>query len=126
MIYRVRKSWADVASQIGAYSSLNNAKKACKAGYTVYDASGKAVYASTTYRTNWKKGETVNVADGAQLFANETTTTPSSHLKGGTYYIYDGICCKNGRYRITTKRENCGKTPVGKYVTGYVSIDKMR
>ena len=77
------------------------------------------------YRTDWKKGEKVTIADQAQLFANETTATPSSRLKGGTYYIYDGVCCKNGRYRITTRVDYCGKTPAGKYVTGYVSIDKM-
>lgn len=43
-LYRVRKSWSDVKSQIGAYSSLENAKKACKAGYSVFDSNGKAVY----------------------------------------------------------------------------------
>lgn len=43
-IYRVRKSWTDAASQIGAYGSLENAKVACKVGYTVYDANGNAVY----------------------------------------------------------------------------------
>lgn len=42
--YRVRKSWADAASQLGAYESLDNAKKACKEGYTVYDWNGAAVY----------------------------------------------------------------------------------
>ena len=31
-LYRVRKSWADAKSQLGAYSSLENAKKACKVG----------------------------------------------------------------------------------------------
>lgn len=46
-IYRVRKSWSDTASQIGAYSSLDNAKKACKVGYTVYDNNGKAVYTNS-------------------------------------------------------------------------------
>lgn len=30
-LYRVRKSWSDAKSQIGAFSSLENAKKACKA-----------------------------------------------------------------------------------------------
>jgi len=40
----VRKGWEDAKSQIGAYSSLDNAKKACKDGYTVYDWDGKAVY----------------------------------------------------------------------------------
>ena len=43
-LYRVRKRWGDAKSQIGAYSVLENAKAACKDGYTVYDASGKAVY----------------------------------------------------------------------------------
>ncbi len=43
-LYRVRKNWEDAKSQIGAYSSLENAKKACTDGYTVYDADGKAVY----------------------------------------------------------------------------------
>ena len=43
-LYRVRKTWADVKSQIGAYSSLENAKKACKAGYFVFDSNGKVVY----------------------------------------------------------------------------------
>ena len=43
-LYRVRKSWNDAASQIGAYSSLNNAKAACKNGYYVFDSKGNAVY----------------------------------------------------------------------------------
>lgn len=36
-MYRIRKSWSDTSSQIGAYANLANAKKACKSGYTVYD-----------------------------------------------------------------------------------------
>ena len=43
-LYRVRKSWTDAKSQIGAFSSLENAKKVCKAGYAVFDSSGKQVY----------------------------------------------------------------------------------
>lgn len=43
-LYRVRKTWSDAKSQIGAFFSLENAKKACKAGYTVFDSSGKQVY----------------------------------------------------------------------------------
>lgn len=42
--YRVRKSWTDAASQLGAFTSLENAKSACKVGYTVYDDNGKVVY----------------------------------------------------------------------------------
>ena len=43
-LYRVRKSWSNAKSQIGAFSSLENAKKACKAGYAVFDSNGKQVY----------------------------------------------------------------------------------
>lgn len=44
--YRVRKSWDDAKSQLGAYKILDNAKKPenCPAGYTVYDWNGEAVY----------------------------------------------------------------------------------
>ena len=47
-LYRIRKSWKDEKSQIGAYSSLENAKAACKTGYTVYDEKGNAVYPPTS------------------------------------------------------------------------------
>lgn len=45
-IYRVRKSWTDSKSQIGAYKILENAKKSCDAhkGYYVFDENGKAIY----------------------------------------------------------------------------------
>jgi hypothetical protein len=43
-VYRIRKSWQDATSQIGAYSNLENAKKACKEGYNVYDSKGNVVY----------------------------------------------------------------------------------
>lgn len=45
-LYRVRKSWSDAKSQIGAYSSLENAKRACKDGYSVFDWNGNIVYPS--------------------------------------------------------------------------------
>ena len=44
LLYRVRKIWADAKSQIGAFSSLENAKKVCKNGYAVFDSNGKQVY----------------------------------------------------------------------------------
>lgn len=43
-LYRVRRTWTDAASQLGAYADLDNAKAACKAGYSVFDAKGNAVY----------------------------------------------------------------------------------
>ena len=43
-LYRVRKTWADASSQIGAYANLENAKAACKNGYYVFDEKGNVVY----------------------------------------------------------------------------------
>ena len=120
-LYRVRKSWADAKSQLGAYSSLENAKKVCKAGYTVFDATGNAVY---TNGGKFTKGQKIAIRANTPLFASAETTSVTRRING-TYYLYDGIACKNGRYRITTKPEFCGKTPVGQYVTGYVSWDNF-
>ena len=120
-LYRVRKSWSDTKSQIGAYSSLENAKKACKAGYSVFNNSGKAVYTKSAV---WSKGQKVILSANTPLFASAETTTVSKRISG-TYYIYDGVACKNGRYRITSKADYCGKTPIGQYVTGYVSADNF-
>lgn len=43
-IYRIRKSWDDPKTQLGAYRDLDNAINACIDGYTVYDWNGNAVY----------------------------------------------------------------------------------
>lgn len=45
-MYRVRKTWADSKSQIGAYKVLDNAKKQAdrNPGYKVFDSKGAAVY----------------------------------------------------------------------------------
>ena len=45
-MYRVRLTWADAKSQIGAFTNLENAKKACKEGYTVFNSQGVAVYSN--------------------------------------------------------------------------------
>lgn len=74
----------------------------------------------------WVKGQAVKIRSNTPLFANETATTPSARLSAGTYYIYDGVLCKLGRYRVTTTAASCGKKPTGKYVTGYVSWDNFK
>ncbi len=50
-LYRVRTAWDDAKSQIGAYTSLDSAKAVCKAGYSVFDESGKAIFTPSTERT---------------------------------------------------------------------------
>lgn len=45
-LYRVRKSWNDSKSQIGAFKNLNNAKRLAdkNKGYSVYDSKGNKIY----------------------------------------------------------------------------------
>ena len=46
-LYRVRKTWANASSQIGAYSILANAKAACDkagTGYGVFNSKGEKIY----------------------------------------------------------------------------------
>lgn len=46
-LYRVRKSWVDSKSQLGAYSVLENAKANCPVGYSVFDSNGNCVYTNS-------------------------------------------------------------------------------
>lgn len=64
-LYRVRKSWSDAASQKGAFSVLDNAKKCADehAGYSIYDETGKVVY------TGKKAARTYTVQKGDSLWA---------------------------------------------------------
>ena len=42
--YRVRESWEDAGSQVGAYKDLEHAKAGCPEGYSVYNWYGNCVY----------------------------------------------------------------------------------
>lgn len=92
-MYRVRKTWADAKSQIGAYRSLGNAKAACKEGYTVYDKDGNAVYShpepqttepAVDYAKNFDKAKTgtytVNANGGLHLRAGASTSKASLEI----------------------------------------------
>ena len=52
-LYRVRKDWYDVNSQVGAFENLDNAKKSCDRagnGYFVFDINGNKIYPISNYR----------------------------------------------------------------------------
>ena len=107
--------WAAFRAKVQAY--LNQSQTTAKPSDS----------ATTKLRYDWKQGQRVQLyKEKTQLFANESATTPAGYLPKGTYYIYDGKCCRNGRYRVTTKAEYCGKTPAGEDVTGDVSVDNFR
>ena len=46
-LYRVRKTWANAQSQLGAFANLENAKRACTEGYSVFDSNGQVVYTTS-------------------------------------------------------------------------------
>lgn len=73
-IYRIRKSWKNEKSQIGAFENLDNAKKACKSGYNVYDWNGKAIYKNRekTPTNNTTPNLNIIIRDG-QIHANNFT-----------------------------------------------------
>jgi hypothetical protein len=74
---------------------------------------------TTPTAKTYEKGDKVNLTK-APLYAS-ATSSKAVGSKSGDYYIYDGIKT-NGRYRITNKLTNCGKTPMWLYVTGWVKL----
>lgn len=58
-LYRIRKSWKDAKSQVGAYSDKDNAIAECKKhkGYNVYDNNGKLVYSNSAPTPNKPVGK---------------------------------------------------------------------
>lgn len=77
-LYRVRKAWTDVSSQLFA-GTLEGAKKACHPGYSVYDENGKCVYTNTPkgFQASDLKGlsEADRIAKIAPLYVESAKTT---------------------------------------------------
>ena len=118
-MYRVRKAWEDSKSQIGAYSDLNNAKKACdKAGkdYEVYNSKGVAVYpiapAEVEKVISYKVGDEVSFISGA---------TYSNGVKVPTwlysYKLYVREILKDDTVIISTQKTGA--------ITGAVKISQI-
>ena len=107
-MYRVRKSWADAKSQVGAYSVLENAKKACdEAGkdYEVYNSKGEVVYPKSKIEVEEDKSETLKIGDAIKLVPgakySSGGTIPSWVFKSK---LYLREIRKNGDYIISTQK----------------------
>ena len=104
-LYRVRKTWADSKSQLGAYKVLANAKKKAdeNPGYSVFDENGKVVYSgkSTTTTTTFTPylvrvtADVLNIRKGA-----------------GTNYGTNGAIRDKGVYTIVAEASGQGATTV--------------
>lgn len=116
-LYRVRKTWSDSKSQVGAYKVLDNAK-ACadkNPGYYVFDSTGKKVYPAentTTYKCPFKVKVSIpdlNIRKGA-----------------GTNYGKAGFYTGVGVFTITEVKAGTGSdTGWGKLKSGagWISLD---
>lgn len=89
-VYRVRKSWADAKSQIGAYKSLENAKKNCKEGYSVFDNNGNVVYTNQKQENKYIQKKVI-AKSGLWLHTRATTSTSTRKrlLSNGTLFLTD-------------------------------------
>lgn len=90
----MRKNWHNSASQIGAYTNLDNAKKACDSAgksYYVFDANGKVIYPTTSYKVKVTV-DALNIRAGA-----------------GTQYKINGCIRDCGVYTIVEEKNGFGK-----------------
>lgn len=104
--YRVRKTWADAKSQIGAYKELQNAKDNCKKGYHVFNEEGKIVYSP---------------AVPFSPYIVKVTASALNYRKGpGTNYAVVGVIKDQGKYTIIEEKDNWGKLKSG---AGWICLD---
>jgi N-acetylmuramoyl-L-alanine amidase CwlA len=97
-LYRVRKTWADSSSQVGAYTNLDNAKNACnRAGnaYHVFDNNGNVIYPVSSYRVKVMV-EALNIRSGP-----------------GTQYKINDCITDSGVYTIVETQGNWMKLKSG-------------
>ena len=117
--YRVRKSWNDAKSQLGAYTLLANAKAMAdkNTGFEVYDWNGKQVYPEVA--------EGVNKTDTPFLVK---VSIPDLNIRkgAGTNTAKTGICTGVGVFTIMEVREGKGSdTGWGRLKSGagWISLD---
>lgn len=113
-MYRVRKTWADVNSQKGAFKELANAK-ACadkNPGYSVFDGNGKVVYpvsqtaaSNVPYKVNVKIVD-LNIRKGAGI---DTAATGKFTGKG----VFTIVEEKQGKIDSSGKMGTWGKLKSG-------------
>lgn len=114
-LYRVRKSWSDAKSQIGAFSVLANAKSLVdkNPSYKVFDESGKVVYEKGSTSTAFKP------------YTVRVTATDLYIRKGaGTNYSANGFI-RPGVYTVVAESSGQGATKWGKLKSGagWISLD---
>lgn len=109
-LYRIRKTWKDSKTQLGAFENLNSAKAMADSnpGYKVYDKSGKVVY---------------DPANGTKEFKSYAVRITANVLNvrtgPGTYYRVAMTVKKGGVYTIVEEQNGWGKLKSG---AGWISL----
>ena len=106
-LYRVRKTWANSFSQIGAYTNIDNAKRACdQAGkdYYVFDTNANIVYP-----TNIQSYKVKIMVDALNIRAG-----------AGTEYKINGCIRDYGVYTIVDEQNGFGKLKSGQ---GWICLE---
>ena len=120
--YRVRKTWADSKSQVGAYRILSNAKAKAdeNTGYSVFDNDGNVVYAPSAAKV---EGETETVFEPYRV---RIRITNLNIRKGpGTNYGKTGQFTGAGVFTIIAESDGAGASKWGKLKSGagWISLD---
>lgn len=126
--YRVRKTWADAASQIGAFKQKENAINLCKAnsGYRVFDQNGKQVYPATATTASVPYSVRVEVDDLRIRKGAGTTYDYWKKKNGQAKYTGKGV------FTIVKEKEGAGATKWGllksyeKNADGWISLDYVK
>lgn len=113
--YRVRKTWGDSKSQIGAYKEISNAKTCAdkNLGYLVFDASGKVVYSTSP-------------SVSALPYMVEVSIPDLNVRRGpGTNYAQTGKYTGIGSFTIVEESAGQGASKWGKLKSGagWISLD---
>lgn len=112
--FRIRKTWADAASQKGAFTDLSNAKKACDnagVGYKVYNSKGQVVYTTTipTKPATFSPYQVIVTADRLNVRSG-----PSTNLNINT------TVRKNEIFTIIEEKNGWGKLKSG---AGWIALE---
>ena len=129
-LYRVRKSWADATSQIGAFKELSNAKAACKSGYKVFNSKGAVVYTPTStsafksYKAQVTASSGLNVRKGpgtnyavVRAISNGSVVTIIK-VENGWGYISDGWVSLDYVKKVSSYKAKVNATSGLNYRTG--------
>lgn len=120
-LYRVRKTWADSKSQLGAYKVLANAKKKAdeNPGYSVFDENGKVVYSGKS---------TATTTTFTPYLVKVTADVLNIRKGAGTNYGTNGAIRDKGVYTIVAEADGQGATKWGKLKSGagWISLDYVK